>query len=552
MALKSRRSFLLFAVGDAHFTNDHSRDSAKRSDVPIPIPARRESEVLPASVQSIQQFRQKCVGCMICVKTCPRGLLRVSDGDSHFLRPSLDFRTGWCFPECSLCAKVCPSQALGEPIPASVKDYANLYIMDFICRGLDSPLPGRAFVKWQEEREGSPVVSSKAKNKELGWHKLTNKVIHANGKITYWTRDNSPMTYCYLVTNAFSRPSCYTCPFKGVPRYADISVADCWGAEKLFKGPLAQDIGTSLVMINNSKGRELFEMAKGSMFVQPMEWKVVREGNPMIDRPLPPPKYPRDEVFAVIREKGFQGLMDKFVLPDWEARKKRTLRQKIMARLRRWRSLLRAARIAQCNTLLLLIYWMRDNGLLKILAGAPTFRCLRSNAHVQSDGTIELGGDFEFGGGNMRYPITGSVMQLQKNARLITKGYAGVNYGACIEIFKNCTLTVGRDFGANIGLTIVCGDTITIGDDVMCGRNVTLRNTNGNHPMNIPGAKNSKPLIIGDHVWFCENSTVMAGVKIGSGAVIGAHAVVYNNVPPNTLVMGNPAKVVMENIQWKR
>jgi len=70
--------------------------------------------------------------------------------------------------------------------------------------------------------------------------------------------------------------------------------------------------------------------------------------------------------------------------------------------------------------------------------------------------------------------------------------------------------------------------------------------------MNIPGAKNSRPLIIGDHVWFCENSTVMNGVKIGSGAVIGSYAVVYDNVPANTLVMGNPAKVVMENVQWKR
>ena len=432
------------------------------------------------------------------------------------------------------------------------KDYANLYIMDFICRGLSSPLVGKEFAKWQEERESSPIVYSKAKNKELGWHKLTTKVVHANGKITYWTKDNSPMTHCYLNTNAFCRPSCYTCPFKGVPRFADISVADCWGAEKLFKGPLAQDIGTSLVMVNNSKGRELFEMAKGSLFVQPMEWKMVREGNPMIDKPLPPPKHPRDEVFAIIREKGFQGLMDKFVLPDWEARKKRTFKQRVRARLSRYRSLLRMARRTKCNAIYLLWRWVRDNGVLNVLRGVPLMRVLRANAHLEIAGTVELGGDFDFGGGNLRCPPSGAALQLQQGSKLTTKGRVGISYGTCIEVFKNCELQIGADFGANIGLTIVCGDKIVIGDDVMCGRNVTLRNTNGNHPMNIPGAKNSKPLIIGDHVWFCENSTVMAGVKIGSGAVIGAHAVVYNNVPPNTLVMGNPAKVVMENVQWKR
>ena len=433
------------------------------------------------------------------------------------------------------------------------KDYPNLYIVDFICRGLNSPIPGQAFKKWQEEKEGSPIIYSKAKNKELGWHNLTNKVIHKNGKVTYWTKDNSPMTHCYLVTNAFCRPSCYECKVKGTPRFADISVADCWGAERLFKGPLAQDIGTSLVMVNNAKGRELFDKAKPYMHCQEMPWDVVHAGNGMIDNSLPPPKYPRDEVFAIIREKGFQGLMDKFVLPDWEARKKRTFKQKVKARIRRWLSIIRQARKTRCNTALLLFRWLRDNGILRILKGAPLVRALRKNAYIENSGLLDLGGDLDFGGSVLiRHVPIGTSVQIGRGATLRTKGKIDVSYGSCIEVHKGATLEIGRDFGANVGLTIVCEEKITIGDGVMCGRHVTLRNTNGGHPMNIPGAKNAKPLVIGDHVWFCENSTVMRGVKIGSGAVIGAYAVVYDNVPANTLVMGNPAKVVMENVQWKR
>ena len=432
------------------------------------------------------------------------------------------------------------------------KEYANLFILDFICRGLNSSIPGKAFIQWQEEREGSPIVYSKAKNKELGWHKLTNKVIHKNGKITYWTRDNSPMTHCYLVTNAFCRPSCYECKVKGTPRFADISVADCWGAENLFKGPLAEDIGTSLIMINNAKGRELFEKAKPYLHCQDMPWEVVHAGNGMIDNPLPPPKYPRDEVFAIIREKGFQGLMDKFVLPDWEARKRKTAKQKLKAILSRWRYLLKTAHTLQCNTLLLLWRWLCDNGIIKILKGSPLFLIRRANAYLENDGLIDLGGDLMVGGGPLTHVPMGSVIQVRSSGRLITKGYVGISYGACVEVHEGGELTIGKNFGANMGLTIVCGGKITIGEDVMCGRHVTLRNTNGGHPMNIPGAKNTKPLIIGDHVWFCENATVMNGVKIGSGAIIGSHAVVYDNVPANTLVMGNPAKVVMENVQWKR
>ena len=432
------------------------------------------------------------------------------------------------------------------------RDYPNLYIIDFICRGLDSPLPGRAFRIWQEEKEGSPIIYSKAKNKELGWHKLTNKIVHKNGKITYWTRDNSPMTHCYLNTNAFCRPSCYECKVKGTPRFADISVADCWGAEKLFRGPLAEDIGTSLIMLNNEKGRELFEKAKPYLYIQQMPWDIVRSGNQMIDRSLSPPKYPRDEVFAIIRAKGFQGLMDKFVLPDWEARKKRTLRQKIKARILRWKCIVNRARITRCNMFLLLFRWLKDNGIVRLFKGEPLILADRMDAYLENHGSIELGGDFGFGGGPLRYNPIGTVVTIQRGGKLVTKGKVGICWGACIEVHKDAELEIGNDFGANIGLTIVCEDKITIGFDVMCGRHVTLRNTNGGHPMNIPGAKDTKPLIIGDHVWFCENSTVMQGVKIGSGAVIGSHAVVYDNVPANTLVMGNPAKVVMENVQWKR
>ena len=316
------------------------------------------------------------------------------------------------------------------------KAYDNLFIMDFICRGLNSSVPNLAFKKWQEEREGSPIIYSKAKNKELGWHKLTNKVIHKNGKITYWTRDNSPMTHCYLVTNAFCRPSCYECKVKGTPRFADISVADCWGAEKLFKGPLAEDVGTSLIMVNNAKGRSLFEKAKPYMHCQEMPWDVVHAGNGMIDNSLPPPRYPREDVFAVIREKGFQGLMDKFVLPDWEARKKRTFKQKVKARINRWRSIVGQARKTRCNTLPLLFRWLSDNGLAKIFRGAPLVCASRMNAHFENAGVVELGGDFEFGGGIIRHVPVGSVVQVQKGGRLVTKGRVGIGYGACVEVHK--------------------------------------------------------------------------------------------------------------------
>ena len=54
------------------------------------------------------------------------------------------------------------------------------------------------------------------------------------------------------------------------------------------------------------------------------------------------------------------------------------------------------------------------------------------------------------------------------------------------------------------------------------------------------------PITVGDQVWLCTDSFVGPGVNIGDGAVVGARSVVVNDVPPWTIVAGNPAKLIKE------
>lgn len=67
--------------------------------------------------------------------------------------------------------------------------------------------------------------------------------------------------------------------------------------------------------------------------------------------------------------------------------------------------------------------------------------------------------------------------------------------------------------------------------------------------------------IIGNDVWIGQNSTILPGIHIGDGAIIGLNSVVSSNVPPYTIVAGNPAKIIrkrfddelieiMEKIKW--
>jgi len=60
-----------------------------------------------------------------------------------------------------------------------------------------------------------------------------------------------------------------------------------------------------------------------------------------------------------------------------------------------------------------------------------------------------------------------------------------------------------------------------------------------------------QPVFIGDHVWIGCRAVIIKGVSVGDGAVISNNAVVTSDVPPGTLVAGNPARVVREKVVWK-
>jgi acetyltransferase-like isoleucine patch superfamily enzyme len=88
-------------------------------------------------------------------------------------------------------------------------------------------------------------------------------------------------------------------------------------------------------------------------------------------------------------------------------------------------------------------------------------------------------------------------------------------------------------------------DRITIGDDCMFALRVTVSTATHDYdrtPMN--SRTKTGPVVIGNDVWFGVGATVLPGITIGDGAVIGAHALVTKDVPPRAIVVGVPARVV--------
>ena len=105
---------------------------------------------------------------------------------------------------------------------------------------------------------------------------------------------------------------------------------------------------------------------------------------------------------------------------------------------------------------------------------------------------------------------------------------------------------IGNRTFVNFGLMALDVAKIAIGDDVQIGPNVQLLTPT--HPIDteLRRAKweAAKPITIEDNAWLGGGTIVLAGVIVGKNSVVGAGAVVTKDVPPNTVALGNPARVV--------
>jgi acetyltransferase-like isoleucine patch superfamily enzyme/coenzyme F420-reducing hydrogenase beta subunit len=420
------------------------------------------------------------------------------------------------------------------------KEYENLIIVDFICRGINSPKVWAKYIKSFEERYGSPVVYAKAKSKEYGWRNLTQKVILADGRHLYETKDQSNFTKGYLCTNAYCRPSCYDCHFKGFPRMSDITLADFWGIENVDK-TMEKDLGTSLVMVNSKKGQEFFEKVKARANTVPVPFQSILAGNKALVKSLPEPLVDREQFFLDLDKMPFTELAAKYINRTDEPFK---------TRLKRF--------LKRCYSLLVQIgYGVSSCGLFKynrlkdLFKGSYFAPFRHSVIEISKTAKFDVKGLFLFGYKRLRGSRLESRLLVESGASLDVQGDYCVYYGADIEVFNNAKLVIKGGGGANINFTCICGDYIEIGKNVQIGRGVTIRDNNGNHYINRSGYKNTRPVIIGDKAWLCEGCTIMPGVKIGEGAIVGAHAFVTQNVPAHSVVSGNPAQVVDTEVLWK-
>lgn len=125
--------------------------------------------------------------------------------------------------------------------------------------------------------------------------------------------------------------------------------------------------------------------------------------------------------------------------------------------------------------------------------------------------------------------------------------------GTFVEIQKGAVIGKRCKISSH---TFIC-EGVTIEDDVFVGHNVTFINDR------FPRATNEEGQLQTEQDWKCEPTlirkgasigssvTVLCGVTVGERAIVGAGSVVTKNVPPDTIVAGNPARVVRKILKEK-
>lgn len=410
------------------------------------------------------------------------------------------------------------------------KEYPNLFCCDFICRGYTSQLFHEKRIDYLENKHKSKVVKVQYKNKNYGWKNFGTFFQFENGESEYINRYKDPYEIMFQIDDYNTRPSCFDCKYREKIRRSDLTVGDFWGIKYVDEDTLKK--GISCILVHSEKGNKLFEAIKDRLVYEKRQIYEVRAGNMALRGNLNR-KDGYKEFFKDLENQSYDKIAIKYAPfkgGNGMGRKIEKLKD-----------------ILKCNLIdFIRINWLcssvvRNKGKYIIPYKGTRF-CIHKDAKIYIKENLFLNTQKHKNSHEEMY------FTVAKNASVYINGRTTIATGSTIDVLENAKLSLGSA-DTNIGVVIVCSNCIEMKDDVQIGRGVMIYDSNY-HKTGLNNQKNIKPLLIGQHVWLCTGVTITKGLKIGDGAICGINSTIMNNVQQCSLVMGNPAKKVMTDVEW--
>ena len=148
-----------------------------------------------------------------------------------------------------------------------------------------------------------------------------------------------------------------------------------------------------------------------------------------------------------------------------------------------------------------------------------------------------------------RWPIHGNVLEALREGRLEVGENTLFEPGVWITAPAPARVRIGSGTFLNLGVTVAALNLVEIGDHCMFANGCFI--TDADHrfddpdrPITWQGFQTKGPTRVGDNVWCGANVVITTGVTIGERSVIGANSVVNTDIPPFSIAVGAPARVV--------
>ena len=139
--------------------------------------------------------------------------------------------------------------------------------------------------------------------------------------------------------------------------------------------------------------------------------------------------------------------------------------------------------------------------------------------------------------------LPGGPLPLVKNqGGVIDVESCSFEAGVRLEVYKDATLTIGKGTYLNRNVHVVVAESVSIGRCVKVGWDVVIMDTDLHGHSGQP--PRVRPVVIEDDVWIGCRAVILKGVRVGTGAIIAAGAIVTKDVPPLSVVASPSARVI--------